>query len=149
MGVMQLSPEQTASMSWKLGGASALMVALGYPGEIQDDLLVRWIWWALAMVPFSYVVMTLVGGSNEATDKQPESVKGLVVTARYLTVVSWLTYPFVYIIKNIGLAGAVATTYEQVGYSIADVVAKAVFGVLIWAIASGKSAEEDNGLIPK
>jgi len=27
-------------------------------------------------------------------------------------------------------------------YSIADVVAKAVFGVLIWAIAAGKSAEE-------
>merc|ERR1711957_963638 len=128
MGVMQLSPEQTASMSWKLGGASALMVALGYPGEIQDDLLVRWIWWALAMVPFSYVVMTLVGGLNEATDKQPDSVKGLVVTARYLIVVSWLTYPFVYIIKNIGLAGAVATTYEQVGYSLADVVAKRCSG---------------------
>jgi len=147
--VMKLPKHETVELSWKLGVASAVMVALGYPGEIQDDLLVRWIWWALAMVPFSYVVMTLVGGLNEATDKQPESVKGLVVTARYLTVVSWLTYPFVYIIKNIGLAGAVATTYEQVGYSIADVVAKAVFGVLIWAIASGKSSEEDSGLIPK
>jgi len=147
--VMKLPKHETVELSWKLGVASAVMVALGYPGEIQDDLLVRWIWWALAMVPFSYVVMTLVGGLNEATDKQPESVKGLVVTARYLTVVSWLTYPFVYIIKNIGLAGAVATTYEQVGYSLADVVAKAVFGVLIWAIASGKSSEEDSGLIPK
>merc|ERR1711957_966704 len=147
--VMKLPQEETVALGWKLGLASALMVALGYPGEIQDDLLVRWIWWALAMVPFSYVVMTLVGGLNEATSKQPESVKGLVVTARYLTVISWLTYPFVYIIKNIGLAGAVATTYEQVGYSLADVVAKAVFGVLIWAIASGKSAEEDNGMLLK
>merc|ERR1711939_858918 len=101
------------------------------------------------MVPFSYVVFSLVVGLGEATEKQAESVKGLVVSARYLTVISWLTYPFVYIIKNIGLAGAVATTYEQVGYSIADVVAKAVFGVLIWAIASGKSAEEENGLLPK
>jgi len=147
--VMKLPKQETVKLGWRLGVASAVMVALGYPGEIQDDLFVRWIWWALAMVPFSYVVMTLVGGLNEATDKQPQSVKGLVVTARYLTVISWLTYPFVYIIKNIGLAGAVATTYEQVGYSIADVVAKAVFGVLIWAIASGKSAEEDNGLISK
>jgi len=147
--VMKLPKHETVELSWRLGVASAVMVALGYPGEIQDDLLVRWHWWAAAMVPFSYVVMTLVGGLNEATDKQPQSVKGLVVTARYLTVISWLTYPFVYIIKNIGLAGSVATTYEQVGYSIADVVAKAVFGVLIWAIASGKSAEEDNGLISK
>jgi hypothetical protein len=51
------------------------------------------------------------------------------------------------IIKGCGLAGHVATTYEQVGYSVADVVAKAVFGVLNWAIASGKSAEEAKGLI--
>ena len=72
-----------------------------------------------------FVVQTLLAGLNEATDKQPESVKGLVVTARHLTVVSWLTYPFVYIIKNFGLSGSTATTYEQVGYSIADVVAKA------------------------
>ena len=147
--VMKLPHEETVALGWKLGLASALMVALGYPGEIQDDLTVRWFWWALAMLPFCYVVMTLVGGLNEATSKQPDSVKGLVVTARYLTVISWLTYPFVYIIKNIGLAGTDATAYEQVGYSLADVVAKAVFGVLIWAIASGKSAEEENGLIPK
>merc|ERR1711920_861693 len=90
-----------------------------------------------------YVVFTLVTGLSAATDKQPESVRGLVVAARYLTVISWLTYPFVYIVKMLGLAGTVATTYEQVGYSIADVVAKAVFGVLIWAIASGKSNEEE------
>merc|ERR1719455_2514 len=99
------------------------------------------------MVPFCFVVATLVGGLNEATSKQHESVKGLVVAARYLTVISWLTYPFVYIVKNIGLAGTVATTYEQVGYSVADVVAKAVFGVLIWAIASGKSAEEKDAAL--
>jgi len=145
--VMKLPKAETVALSWKLGLASALMVALGYPGEIQDDLSVRWFWWALAMVPFAYVVITLVAGLNEATSKQPESVKGLVAAARYLTVVSWLTYPFVYIIKNIGLAGTVATTYEQVGYSVADVVAKAVFGVLIWAIASGKSAEEKDAAL--
>ena len=49
--------------------ASALMVALGYPGEIQDDLTVRWFWWYLAMVPFCYVVLMLVVGLNEATTK--------------------------------------------------------------------------------
>merc|ERR1712194_837821 len=99
--VMKLPQEETVALGWKLGLASALMVALGYPGEIQDDLTVRWFWWALAMLPFCYVVMTLVGGLNEATSKQPDSVKGLVVTARYLTVISWLTYPFVYIIKTL------------------------------------------------
>merc|ERR1711972_9058 len=146
--VMKLPKDETVSLSWKLGLASAVMVALGYPGEVQDDLAVRWIWWALAMVPFSYVVFSLIAGLNAATDKQPELVKGLVVTARYLTVISWLTYPGVYIIKSCGLAGAVATTYEQVGYSIADVIAKAVFGIMIFFIAAYKTHEEKNGLLP-
>merc|ERR1711982_38309 len=147
--VMGLPRDETVRKAWTLGLASALMVALGYPGEIQDDASARWIWWLAAMVPFCYVVSTLVAGLNAATDKQPESVKGLVVCARYLTVFSWLTYPFVYIIKMMNIKGALATAAEQVGYSIADVVAKAVFGVVIWAIAAGKSMEEENGLIPK
>jgi len=147
--VMKLPRDETVALGQKLGVSSAIMVALGYPGEVQDDLGQRWFWWACAMVPFAFVVMTLVSGLNDATSKQPDSVRGLVAQARYLTVVSWLTYPGVYIIKSCGLAGAPATTYEQVGYSVADVIAKAVFGVLIWAIAAGKSAEEEkNGLLP-
>ena len=144
--VMKLPQEETASLGWKLGVASALMVALGYPGEIQDDLTVRWFWWFLAMIPFCYVVQTLVVGLNEATSKQPSpAAASLVSAARYLTVVAWCTYPFVYIIKNVGLSGPTATMYEQIGYSLADVMAKAVFGVLIWAIASEKSAVEESG----
>merc|ERR1712211_123671 len=108
---------------------------------IQDALVIRWIFWALAMIPFCYVVFTLVAGLNDATDKQPESARSLVVAARWGTAISWLTYPFVYIIKSCGLKGSIATTYEQIGYSLADFVAKAVFGVLIWAIAANKSAE--------
>jgi len=145
--VMKLPVDQTVSMSWSLGVASAAMVALGYPGEIQDNSLGRFFWWACAMLPFMYVVQTLLTGLNEATNKQPESARGLIVAARYLTAVSWLTYPGVYMIKMVGLAGPDATAYEQVGYSIADVVAKAVFGVLIWAIAAAKSEEEGRGLL--
>merc|ERR1711860_227638 len=71
---------------------------------------------------YCYVVSTLVVGLNEATSKQPSAAaSSLVANARYLTVISWCTYPFVYIVKNIGLAGATAATYEQIGYSIADV----------------------------
>lgn len=141
--VMKLPAEETSKMSWTLGTASAIMVALGYPGEVQDELWPRWLYWACAMVPFCYVVSTLVVGLKDATDKQADTVSPLVTSARYLTVFSWLTYPFVYIIKNVGLAGPLATTYEQIGYSCSDFIAKAVFGVLIWAIAAEKSRLEE------
>ena len=147
--VMKMTKKETVVLSWTLGLASAAMVGLGYPGEIQEKLQVRWFWWKLAMVPFVFVVAVLLVGLMKATWKQPDSVKGLVVAARYLTVVSWLTYPFVYVIKNIGLAGPDAATYEQVGYSIADVVVKAVCGILIWAITPETFADVENWLLAK
>jgi bacteriorhodopsin len=142
--VMGLPADETASMAWKLGLSSALMVALGYPGEIQDDPSGRWIWWGLSMCPFAFVVQNLVIGLNDATEAaHNKAVAGLITKARYLTVISWLTYPGVYIIKMVGVGGATASCMEQIGYSISDFVAKAVFGILIWAIASGKSDAED------
>jgi bacteriorhodopsin len=51
--VMGLSPEETASKTWTLGVASALMVALGYPGEVQNGTGARLQWWSFAMLPFS------------------------------------------------------------------------------------------------
>ena len=43
------------------------------------------------MLPFSYVVLALVGGLNEATATQIESVRMVVVAARYLTAIVWHT----------------------------------------------------------
>ncbi|CAE8606539.1 unnamed protein product [Polarella glacialis] len=71
--VMKLPQAETVSLSTKLGLASTLMVALGYPGEIQEDLSVRWFWRRLSMIPFCYVVFTLTVGLTEATSKQPSS----------------------------------------------------------------------------
>jgi len=144
--VMGLPAKETVSKSWSLGLASAIMVALGYPGEIQADPSGRWKFWFLAMIPFIYVVAELAVGLSAATEKQAPSVASLTTYARWLTIISWLTYPFVYIIKMVGISGVSATAGEQIGYSIADVVAKAVFGVLIWAIAAEKSKIEEKGM---
>merc|ERR1712124_2901 len=119
--VMGLPADQTRSLSWSLGVSSALMVALGYPGEIQDDPQGRWLWWGLAMLPFCYVLFQLLIGLGAATQTQPEAARGLIGQARLLTAVSWLTYPGVYIVKIMGISGATATAAEQIGYSVADV----------------------------
>jgi bacteriorhodopsin len=90
-----------------------------------------------------YVVAELAVGLDKAAGTMTPAVASLTGYARWLTIISWLTYPFVYIIKMLGISGVSATAGEQIGYSIADVVAKAVFGVLIWAIAAEKSKAEE------
>jgi len=137
--VMQLPAGEASGKMWTLGLSSALMVALGYPGEIQDGPGARLQWWAAAMVPFMYVVYELVVGLSEATQRQIPRVASITSSARYLTAFSWLTYPAVYMIKGVGLSGASSTALEQVGYSLADVTAKAIFGILIWRIAHEKT----------
>ena len=63
------------------------------------------------MILFCYVVLLLIVGLDEATSKQPPLVATRLVSAqRYLTAMSWCTYPpFVYISENVGLAGNKAT----------------------------------------
>ncbi|UOG92789.1 MAG: bacteriorhodopsin-like [Candidatus Thiothrix sulfatifontis] len=140
--VMRLTPQETLNKGLKLGSLAAIMVVLGYPGEISDASTTRWIWWALAMIPFAMIVLELFKSLSTSIESQPEEVRGLVNTARWVTVLSWSFYPVVFIFPMIGLTGGAAETAVQVGYTIADIVAKAGFGVLIYMIAVRKSEIE-------
>lgn len=140
--VMRLSRSETVSKSVRLGTLAALMILLGYPGEISDQDNVRWLWWALSMIPFLWILVELFGGLSSSLAAQPESVRGLVNRARWLTVLSWSFYPVVFVLPMLGLEGAAADTAIQIGYSIADVVAKAVFGIVIYMIAVRKTEAE-------
>lgn len=140
--VMRLPRAETVAKATKLGFLAALMVVLGYPGEISSDGGTRWLWWALAMVPFLIIVYDLFVGLSASIGSQPEGARGLISTARWVTIISWCFYPVVFIFPMIGLTGGSAATAVQVGYTVADIVAKAGFGVLIFLIAVRKSEAE-------
>ncbi|PWG65482.1 bacteriorhodopsin-like [Sediminicurvatus halobius] len=140
--VMGLSSAETRAKATRLGLLAAIMVILGYPGEISQDAGTRWLWWFLAMIPFVWIVYELFVGLRQAIDNQPAEVRGLVSAARWITVVSWSFYPIVFIFPMIGLTGGTAYSAIQVGYSVADVVAKAFFGLFIYVICARKSELE-------
>ena len=142
--VMRLSQAETVSKSLKLGGAAALMILLGYPGEVSGGIdSTRLLFGLLSMVPFLYIVYTLYSSLGEAIDRQPESVRGLIRMARNLTVLSWFFYPAVYFLPfALSMNGGTSITVIELGYTIADITAKAVFGLVIYAIAVRKSEAE-------
>lgn len=139
--VMRLSQAETVSKSTSLGLAAALMVALGYPGEVSAGIdSTRLVWGALSMLPFLYIVFSLYGGLGKAIDSQPENARGLVSLARNVTVLVWFFYPIVYFAPFvIDVKGGSAFAVIEVGYTIADLLAKAAFGLLIYSIAVRKS----------
>jgi bacteriorhodopsin len=146
--VMRLSQAETVAKSTKLGLLAALMVVLGYPGEISGVPGTRWLWWSLAMIPFLIIVYDLFVGLKKSIASQPASARGLVSAARWVTVLSWCFYPVVFVFPMIGFTGGAATTAVQVGYTVADIVAKAAFGVLVYMIAVRKSAADEHAAAP-
>merc|ERR1719188_2616668 len=106
---MNLSPAESKSKCTTLGFAAAVMIILGYPGEliVQGDLGSRWKFWGLAMIPFLYIVYELLIGLAAARNSETDnSVKELIFRAQWVTVISWLTYPVVYIFPMIGFSGS-------------------------------------------
>merc|ERR1712146_850389 len=134
---------ETVSKATSLGVASGLMIILGYPGELllkQDQLGGRWKFWILAMIPFCYVVYTLLVGLKDATDREPDkNISSEIRWAQVMTVVSWCTYPIVYIIPMFGATGAGAVVGIQVGYCLADIISKCGVGLLIFSITANKT----------
>jgi len=138
--VMKLTQSETVKKATLLGGAAALMIILGYPGEIAGDMGTRQFWWALSMIPFLYIVFSLVVGLKSSITEQPDSAKGLIKIASLVVIISWSFYPIVYLFPNLGIESAYAAV--EIGYSVADIIAKAGFGVLIYMIARRKSEAE-------
>jgi len=119
------------------------MIILGYPGEliIEGDLSARWMWWTLAMLPFLYIVYTLLVGLSAAVERESDpKVKQLLKYACQATVVSWCTYPLVYVMPMLGLHDAQAVVGIQLGYCVSDIISKCGVGFLIYNITIAKSS---------
>ncbi len=140
--VMRLSKAETYGRASRLALAAVLMIALGYPGEVATDTGSRVLWGTLSTIPFLYIVYELFVGLGDAIKRQPENARNLVNNARWLTFASWGFYPIVYMIPFTSFEGAAVETALQIGYTIADIVAKAGVGVLVFLIAKRKSEAE-------
>jgi len=148
--VMKLSDADYSAKAWNLGVGSALMIVSGYYGEltVTGDLTPRWICWFISMVFFLYIVYELLVGLSAATNSEADSnVKGKIQTAQIVTVISWCTYPIVYLFPMLGINAAQAVVSIQIGYCASDIISKCGVGILIYQITYAKSSKE--GLLPQ
>ncbi len=134
-----INPKNKGRLTFSLATAAALMVILGYPGEISADMGTRAVWGFLSTIPFIYIVWQLFTGLGDAMQEQGEEVSVLIRNTRLLLFATWGFYPIVYMLPFLGGMTAGALVAVQVGYCIADVAAKAGYGVMIYAIAAKKS----------
>jgi bacteriorhodopsin len=142
--VMDLPEGESGPLAAKLGFAAALMIALGYPGEASTSTeLFGWrgLWGFLSSIPMIYVLYVLFTGLGDVLDQQSPEARTLISNARLLLLATWGFYPIVYMAPFFGWTGATSLIVIQVGYTIADITAKAGYGVLIYNIARQKSID--------
>ena len=147
VAVLALAKEASKSMMTRLVPASAAMIILGYPGEISSNNGTKILWGILSTIPFLYILYVLFVELGNSLDRQPEGVAATVGRLRLLLIATWGVYPISYLIpilvKNPSASQMASLfTDRQLGYTIADVLAKCVFGLTIYKIARMKSAAE-------
>jgi bacteriorhodopsin len=153
VAVLGLAKAISSSLLKRLVPAAALMIILGYPGDAKLDLLPMaaggWtgeaaVWGLLSTIPFLYIMYVLWVEMKKSLSSQSEKVRGLFKTLRVLLLATWGVYPITFILAMNGPAVATASEVvaREVGYTIADILAKCLFGLLIFSIARIKSAEE-------
>ncbi len=138
VAVMNLKTGVRGPLMAKLVVAAALMIALGYPGEITTDASTRTIFGILSTIPFLYILYALWVELTRAAANESAEVKVLLRNTRLLLIGTWGFYPIAYLMPLFGISGGASLVALQVGYSFADIAAKCGYGVMIYAIARAK-----------
>merc|ERR1712014_309854 len=143
--VMKLEGDNFSSRAWTLGVGSALMIVSGYYGElvVTGDLTPRAVCWFLSMCFFLYIVYELLIGLAAATRSESDPViAGKIRTAQVMTVISWCTYPIVYLFPFFKITAATSVVSIQIGYCVSDIISKCGVGLVIYQITYAKSKKE-------
>jgi len=142
VAVLALAKEVSRSLITRLVPASAAMIALGYPGEISTVQNTQVMYGVLSTIPFIYILYVLFVELGKSLERQPAGVAETVGRLRLLLIATWGVYPIAYIFNIVGDASASSFVTVQVGYTVADILAKCVFGLTILKIARMKSLAE-------
>ncbi|MGQ9693017.1 MAG: bacteriorhodopsin [Thermaceae bacterium] len=142
--VLGLPEGKTRSLAWKLVIASVLMLGLGYVGEVNTEPGPRTLWGTLSTIPFIYILWVLWVELSQTLREARfgPRVLEMVNSTRYVLLMSWGFYPIAYALGTWLPGGATQEVAVQVGYSIADLIAKPIYGLLVYSIARAKTLEE-------
>jgi bacteriorhodopsin len=146
VAVLALARAAQTSLLVRLVPAAALMIALGYPGDAGLDL---WgvsapMWGLLSSIPFVYILYVLFVELGKSLERQSAQVVRRIKELRLLLLATWGVYPIAFI-ANMNAVGfdEAGFVLRETGYTIADILAKCLFGLMIFSIARMKSAEDD------
>ena len=121
------------------------MIGSGYYGElvINGDLTLRWVSQFASMSFFLYIVYELLVGLAAATASEPNpEIAKMIGTAEVMAVISWCTYPIVYLLRMLAFSAAKAIASIQMGSCACDIISKCGVGLVNCQIFYAKCSKQ-------
>ena len=139
--VLGVTADRRKKLMTSLVPATVLMIGLGYPGETSANETTKWTFWILSMIPFLYILFTLSGELKAAKSRETGTVSKSINNATKILLVTWLVYPIAYLIPVVFTVSDGAEAGRQLAYTVADITAQALYGLMILNIAKARSGD--------
>ena len=96
------------------------------------------------MLPFVYILKVLLGELKAAKSGETGVVAELLNRATVILLGTWMVYPITYLFPVFfEYPHDGAETARQLGYTVADITAKALYGLAIVSIDKARSGNQD------
>jgi bacteriorhodopsin len=113
--------------NWLLG-VDFLMIIAGLIGAFLEGTD-KYYFWVFGMLMFAPIIHALIAGLKESSATKSESCQKVFKQIAMLTAVTWSCYPIVWLAAE--GTGSITVDQETICYTILDLLAKSVFGIII------------------
>jgi len=147
--VVSLTRSSVSSIRNQFWFSGAGMIIAGYIGQFYEvtNLVTFAIWGAISTVFFIHILYLMKKVINEGKEGLPVKAQQTLNTIWVIFLVSWMLYPGAYLMPHLlgiegGLFNESGVVGRQITYTIADVLSKVIYGVLLTKVAMILSKNE-------
>jgi bacteriorhodopsin len=145
---LALTPDRARVVRLQLVASGVAMVLLGYVGQLYEttQLAPLLVWGTLSTFPFAYLLWVIFREVGAALPALTGEGRVTLSNLRLLILFSWGLYPVAYLVAAVQLAGGEFTAngviVRTVLFTLADVLSKVVYGVLLGKVLLSRSVAE-------
>ncbi len=141
--VVTLTKDKFKSLRNQFFVSGPLMIITGYIGQFYESssptLLL--VWGGISTIFFIHVIYLIYRIISEAKKTMPAPAAKIMGGIFWLFVISWMLYPGAYLMP-LYMNSEAGVVGRQLSYTVADVLSKVVYGVLLTQVAAIRSKEE-------
>ncbi|GAA3974684.1 bacteriorhodopsin [Hymenobacter antarcticus] len=140
--VVSLTRSSFSSIRNQFWFSGAGMIITGYIGQFYEvsNLVAFAAWGAISTVFFIHILYLMRKVINEGKEGIPIEAQKVLSSIWILFLISWMLYPGAYLMPHLlgiegGLFNEAGVVGRQITYTVADIVSKVIYGILLVNVA--------------